>query len=662
MSARRTLVVAVALLCAACEGPGEEAAGVGEACAESDLISQCPPGSNPILGATAESMCSASASIDLTTESGSVSGRCFGQGTCRVVCQFSSPCLCGVDSVTQDGVFCTSCDGAAACGNGVCEGGETPADCPNDCAGDCTAGQERCQGLNRESCDGTGHWTLLACDAGQACQVGGDGLTSCVRNDIASGGQTGEPVNRQDRVDGRVWFGDGLMPPEGTGTAVVDPEVPSDGYVLESIFFNGWDARTRSPTKDIGRAGYTLIPGDGNEIINLFHWKRHLYPADVDEGDYLVLWGPKRAARYDLLGNLPPEGERQVEVEYPADMAGAPDDLSRGLTTFSVFSADWQRVVWARNCWNAGGAQGSFLRNCELYAFDAATGVNTSLGDTGVHSLAETSLAISADGRSAAVPVNMQPVSNRGFLVFRDNLRRRPLVPSRLGEPAGAPVPIAALSPSGALLATQGGGGAEPQGFPVSCGQGIDLWNLADGKRIYTLYGAAGEGGATVGGVLFDPRGDRLTVIIGAAPFGVANGAPPGIETWDLVQGKERARITLTAPPIVRHLPNGKALAVLTVEPSGAETRTDMTLWDADTGAQLGRTFRWDTADPSTLPSNTAFPDPLGLQGEHRVSRVEGFTFSRRGTRLVVWGQGNSVELNQGTEFVATFRLCGGVR
>ena len=254
-----TLLAACALLASACKGPGTEAANVGESCAESDLIAQCPPGSNPILGATAESMCEASASIDVTTESGSVSGRCFGSGTCRVVCQFASPCKCGVDSVTHDGVFCTPCDEASACGNGICEGGEDPQTCPEDCNAACQPNEERCQGTDRQSCDGTGHWMTLACPTDTVCQPQRDGTTLCVRDDVFSGGETGEPVTRQDRVDGRVWFGDGNLPADGTGSWVPTPPlakpIADDGYTLEDLFIMEWDNRTLVPAKDFSASG-----------------------------------------------------------------------------------------------------------------------------------------------------------------------------------------------------------------------------------------------------------------------------------------------------------------------------------------------------------------------------------------------------------------------
>jgi hypothetical protein len=646
-------------LLTACQGPGEEAAGVGAACAQSDLVSQCPPGSNPILGASAQSMCEASASVDLLTESGSVSGRCFGEGTCRVVCQFASPCRCGVDAVTREGVFCTPCDEAAACGNGVCEGGETPAACPEDCNADCTPGEERCQGRDRESCDGTGHWTLLACDAGTVCQVTGPALTACQRNDVAVGGETGEPVSREDRVDGRVWFGEGAMPPEGTGTAVVESALPLGGYELEDIFFVRWNENTRLPNVDITRAGFQYVLADAPETMLAAQWAQFLVPADVDAGDYLVLWGPKRAARFTLHGDAPPEGAQATEVEYPADMAGPADDPLSGLTVYSAWSGDRRKVLWARGFWLWRGGARTFEPNAEVMLFDVATGENTRWLETGIYRLSPAPLALSPDARMAIVPVNLGFQENHAYLVYRDGIARRPLRPTRLGDTTTYPATRTAVSPSGALLATAGGAAGGPAGFPVACDPGVDLWNVATGERLYTLCSPAGET-YTPSALHFDPRGDRLAVTLGSVAFGVPNGSPPGVEIWDLTQGKEQVRISTTAPPTAAFVPDGSALAVLTVEPN-EPTRAEIALWDPETGAVRERVFVWDGADPTTLPSNQDFLPPGAPPPEEtvRVWRVTDFRFSPKGTRLLV--HGSAGDRNVPYEFVATFR-AGGVR
>jgi hypothetical protein len=81
---------------AACGGDGaEEAAAAAESCVASDLVAQCPPGSDPIFEASATSRCEGSGEFsgggggssgtDLPTEpgtlpSGRVEGVCEGEG------------------------------------------------------------------------------------------------------------------------------------------------------------------------------------------------------------------------------------------------------------------------------------------------------------------------------------------------------------------------------------------------------------------------------------------------------------------------------------------------------------------------------------------------------------------------------------------------------
>lgn len=161
---------------------GTEGADTGRACAESTLISQCPPGSDPRLDAEARSICSAEGEVNLVRRDGSFTGSCEGEGSCRVLCQFAVPCDCGVDAITTEGVFCTPCADGAACGNGVCEAGETPETCPVDCAMVCTPGRERCNGDAREECSAQGRWDTLPCPAGDTCRPSTDepGEVVCV--------------------------------------------------------------------------------------------------------------------------------------------------------------------------------------------------------------------------------------------------------------------------------------------------------------------------------------------------------------------------------------------------------------------------------------------------------------------------------------------------
>jgi hypothetical protein len=167
--------------------PGTSGTNTGLGCVESDLIAQCPPGSNPDLSAEAVSSCEGQADFLLSGDGGSIDAACRGSGECLVVCNFQVPCTCGVDAITAEGVFCTPCLESAACGDAVCEGGEDATTCPVDCAAACPAGSRRCNGRDREDCNMQGQWERVACRPDQACEVGPAG-TACQANLSPAGG------------------------------------------------------------------------------------------------------------------------------------------------------------------------------------------------------------------------------------------------------------------------------------------------------------------------------------------------------------------------------------------------------------------------------------------------------------------------------------------
>jgi hypothetical protein len=192
-----SLAVLWALTGCGAEG-AEEAAEATESCVQSDLIAQCPPGSDPIFEASATSRCEGEASFsggaggssesNLPTAPGSlpsgrVEGVCEGEGDCQVFCRFQVPCDCGVERITGEGVFCKDCLDTAACGNRVCEGTETPETCPEDCACICESGRQRCNGDALQICEAC-RWTELACPENEACRADAEKGGACQRTGI----------------------------------------------------------------------------------------------------------------------------------------------------------------------------------------------------------------------------------------------------------------------------------------------------------------------------------------------------------------------------------------------------------------------------------------------------------------------------------------------
>ena len=163
-------------------------------CAESDLIAQCPPNTMADLSSDAASVCSMSGSIDVsqgtdnlgTNAGAAVSTACAGSGSCRVVCRLLVDCPHGVGRVSEvDGIVCA--DPPEGCGNGVCDRGESPMNCPIDCANDCISGETRCVGDEVQECTPRGVWDMpRACPSGERC-VDDSGPASCGQSSCGDG-------------------------------------------------------------------------------------------------------------------------------------------------------------------------------------------------------------------------------------------------------------------------------------------------------------------------------------------------------------------------------------------------------------------------------------------------------------------------------------------
>ncbi|MBH24549.1 MAG: hypothetical protein CMH57_08875 [Myxococcales bacterium] len=179
------MIVLLAALTAlvGCSDPTADGTAAATECAKSDLIRQCPPGSNPMFDAASSAMCAGSGEANLISQDGKVTASCVGEGECQVLCQFAVPCDCDVERIDQTGVYCRDCNDSSACGDDMCTGTETPESCPRDCGAVCTAEAERCFGDDRQICSLRGLWEeLVPCPTGERCQVNPDNedATVCV--------------------------------------------------------------------------------------------------------------------------------------------------------------------------------------------------------------------------------------------------------------------------------------------------------------------------------------------------------------------------------------------------------------------------------------------------------------------------------------------------
>jgi hypothetical protein len=262
---------ALALFAAAC---GTDAATENAtACAQSDLIAQCPAGSDPVLGSEASQTCSGE--VDLSTgvvdQGGSAVGQCQGSGSCQVFCQFAAPCTCGVAEVSREAVICAECpdqscgDGrcegterqacavgqegcfecsedcsGATCGDGDCTAAESPETCPVDCASGCTPNSTTCVANSVRICaaDGSGYTETDCTLAGMVCQGGTCVVAGACGNDVCETGET--PVNcaadcASTCVLGSTWCaGEDVMRCPDSGVPSLEVECDASGLICVS--------------------------------------------------------------------------------------------------------------------------------------------------------------------------------------------------------------------------------------------------------------------------------------------------------------------------------------------------------------------------------------------------------------------------------------------
>jgi len=155
---------------------GTEGVQAAVSCGQSELIAQCPQNTTPNLTAAALSSCEQSGGLETGADpsaSGEVSQACFGEGSCRVVCEFNDPCQYGVYTLSDgDGIVCNAPPGGA--GDGVCGNGENELNSPRDCGAVCEPGEVLCENGNAQilCAQNERFMDALSCAPDEVCRNG----------------------------------------------------------------------------------------------------------------------------------------------------------------------------------------------------------------------------------------------------------------------------------------------------------------------------------------------------------------------------------------------------------------------------------------------------------------------------------------------------------
>jgi formylglycine-generating enzyme required for sulfatase activity len=199
--------IACAALGVGCDVTEDGTSGA-EQCSQAAAVQACPAGSVPRLDAASTAQCGGTVEgsySQIQGADGSVTGACAAAGECAFACVFETPCRCGIDTLSRDAIVCTgpcaacgnsvcedgesveSCpsDCTAACGNGECERGETAESCSLDCGGACVPGEQRCNDTDRQVCNPRGQFETVACSGDNRCRETEGGATECVSSAAA---------------------------------------------------------------------------------------------------------------------------------------------------------------------------------------------------------------------------------------------------------------------------------------------------------------------------------------------------------------------------------------------------------------------------------------------------------------------------------------------
>lgn len=565
---------------------GSDAADLGAGmCVESTLIAQCPAGTSPVLGAQAESACAGAVGGVVEDAIGQAAGQCYGAGSCRVVCTFDVPCRCGIAAITAAGVECASCEGAASCGNGLCEGGEDPVSCPIDCGARCEAGERRCDGDLLQECDLQGRWETLPCPSSEVCSAE-DGPPMCVRDveiiggDDAGVGDAGPVVD-----DSRIIPGPGVWPEiPDLSRAEATPRLTASTFSirLEDGGINNRPTRFATAMRNIGGIRAWWLPVGDPGIV---HGLGRLGILRVDDQGELALRVQEPAPPVDEAGFCAAYGAcnpAEAPAECPAlyaETQASPDGDAYLACTTARMQADCEDPLVA--CTPTAlipipiedglGGAGYARRGARIHApnadrsagivFDLETGEAFTHAPFGnfIATGRRDAVALSHDGRTAA------QVATDGFeslvIVWDvESGERRGIIPV-----SGAAIVRIALSPDGAVLAAKMVDSRDPATDDV-----VSFWRVDTEERIFSIRPPPVQR-AAIGffAMKFSPDGRTLAVDNGE-----------DIEIWSLGDAPEERHLLdpgerLVSVSSVHFSPDGRTLALV------GET---LGLWNTETG------------------------------------------------------------------------------
>lgn len=573
------------------DGPGTGAADLGASgCVEADLVAQCPAGTSPVLGAQAESACSGAVGGVVEDALGQAAGQCYGAGSCRVVCRFDVPCRCGIASITGAGVECASCEGAAACGNGLCEGGETPDNCPVDCGMRCQPDERRCDGETLQACNLQGRWEALACPAGEACSVEA-GAAQCARDvEIIGGDDMGVADAGPIIDDSRVIAGPGDWPE----TVDLSDAERAPGRLSGETFLirleDGSISNRPTPFANLMRnLGTPTIRKwwlAADEPALIYGFARHGRVRINTAGELVERVG-EAAPVVDEAGfcaaflacNPAEDAESCAETyaQTRAETADADAYLACAAARLQVDCADpllaCQPTAAAPYAFDGGFFGVDFVRvgdrvlapnadNTALVVYDLATRTAHTHAPVGNFLLSgqRDAFALSADGRIAA---GVARDGDQSLVVLFDveQGERRAILPQGSGV-----ILRLALSPAGRVLATKMISTGDPATDDV-----VSVWRVDDEQRIFSLRPPPEGRGRAIGffGLRLAADGQTMAVDNGAT-----------IEIWDLGDAPTQRHVLDPGEPVfstsqIRFGPDGRTLAI------AAQT---LGLWNTESG------------------------------------------------------------------------------